>query len=310
MVLNAVGIVLTIFLMIGAGMLLIRLGWLTDEHQQVVSRLVVQVGLPAMIVHNIFTQFTREDLLSSAVGILIPVLSIVAAALVGMLAARAFKIPKARRGVFVCMTAFSNSVFIGVPVSLALFGEKAMPYALMYYIANTSLFWSWGYAMMRGDSGRKASFDLKKLLPLPLTTFLAALALVLLGLKLPVFILDAARYIGGLVTPLSMIFTGMVLMRMLQGGKVHWQKGYALVLVGRFLVAPALLLVTARLFPTAPDFMRNVLLIQSAMPVMSQTPIVAKASGGDEEYAAGGVALTALGSLIAIPAYMALVPYL
>ena len=307
---SAVSIVLTIFLMIGAGMLLVRLGWLTDEHQEVVSRLVVSVGLPAMIVHNIFTQFTREDLMSSAVGILIPVMSIVAAVLFGLLAARAFRIPKARRGVFVCMVAFSNSVFIGVPVSLALFGEKAMPYALMYYIANTSIFWSWGYALMRGDSGQKAKLDIRKILPLPLTTFIVAIALVLVGVSLPTFILDAAKYIGGLVTPLSMIFTGMVLMRMLESGKVRWQKGYALVLVGRFLIAPALLILSTRLFPVAPTLMRNVLLIQAAMPVMSQTPIVAKASGGDEEYAAGGVALTALCSLIAIPAYMALIQYL
>ena len=307
---SAVSIVLTIFLMIGAGMLLVRLGWLTDEHQEVVSRLVVSVGLPAMIVHNIFTQFTREDLMSSAVGILIPVMSIVAAVLVGLLAARAFRIPKARRGVFVCMVAFSNSVFIGVPVSLALFGEKAMPYALMYYIANTSIFWSWGYALMRGDSGQKAKLDIRKILPLPLTTFIVAIALVLVGVSLPTFILDAAKYIGGLVTPLSMIFTGMVLKRMLESGKVRWQKGYALVLVGRFLIAPALLILSTRLFPVAPTLMRNVLLIQAAMPVMSQTPIVAKASGGDEEYAAGGVALTALCSLIAIPAYMALIQYL
>ena len=107
-----------------------------------------------------------------------------------------------------------------------------------------------------------------------------------------------------------MIFTGMVLMRMLESGKVRWQKGYALVLVGRFLIAPALLILSARLFPAAPSLMRNVLLIQAAMPVMSQTPIVAKASGGDEEYAAGGVALTALCSLIAIPAYMAFIQYL
>ena len=307
---SAVSIVLTIFLMIGAGMLLVRLGWLTDEHQEVVSRLVVSVGLPAMIVHNIFTQFTREDLMSSAVGILIPVMSIVAAVLFGLLAARAFRIPKARRGVFVCMVAFSNSVFIGVPVSLALFGEKAMPYALMYYIANTSIFWSWGYALMRGDSGQKAKLDIRKILPLPLTTFIVAIALVLVGVSLPTFILDAAKYIGGLVTPLSMIFTGMVLMRMLESGKVRWQKGYALVLVGRFLIAPALLILSTRLFPVAPTLMRNVLLIQAAMPVMSQTPIVAKASGGDEEYAAGGVALTALCSLIAIPAYMAFIQYL
>ena len=310
MVLNAVGIVLSIFLMIGVGMLLIHLGWLRDEHAEVISRLVVSVGLPAMIVSNIFTQFTREELMTSAVGILIPVVSILVMIVIGLAVARAFRIEKARRGVFVCMAAFSNSVFIGVPVSLALFGEKAMPYALMYYIANTCIFWSWGYALMREDSGQKGALDVKKLLPLPLATFLVCIALVLMGAWLPKFVLDAAKYIGNLVTPLSMIFTGMVLMRMLKSGKVRWQKGYWLVLVLRFAVAPGMLLLTARFFPNAPQLMRNALLIQAAMPVMSQTPIVAKATGGDEEYAAGGVALTALVSLIVIPAYMALVPYL
>ncbi len=310
MVLNAVGIVLSILLMIGLGMLLIQLGWLKDEHAELLSRLVVSVGLPALIVHNLFTQFTREQLLSSAAGILIPFLSIAVTGLAALAAARVFGIPKARRGVFFCMMTFSNSVFIGVPVSLALFGEKAMPYALLYYIANTSLFWSWGYARMRKDAGQTGKLDLKKLFPLPLTAFLVCIVLVLLGVRLPTFILDAAKYVGNLVTPLSMIFTGIVLVRMLKGGKIRWQKGYSLVLIGRFLIAPGLLILTARLFPTAPQLMQNVLLIQAAMPVMSQTPIVAKATGGDEEYAAGGVALTALGSMIAIPALMALVQYL
>jgi predicted permease len=310
MVLNAIGIVLSIFLMIALGMLLIQLGWLKDEHAELISRLVVSVGLPAMIINNLFTQFSREQLLSSAEGVLIPVLSIAATGLVAFAAARAFGIPKARRGVFVCMTAFSNSVFIGVPVSIALFGEEAVPYALLYYAANTSLFWSLGYYLMRGDAGLKGGLELKKIVPLPLATFLVCIALVLLGVKLPGFILDAAKYVGNLVTPLSMIFTGIVLIRMLKSGNVRWQKGYFLVLAGRFVVAPGLLLLTARLFPHAPELMRSALLIQAAMPVMSQTPIVAKACGGDDEYAAGGVALTALGSLVAIPFYMAIVPFL
>lgn len=310
MVLSAVSIVLSIFLMIGLGMLLVHLGWLKDEHAEVVSRLVVSVGLPALIIHNIFTEFSRDNLLSSAVGILVPVISILLTGLVALIAARALKIPRARRGVFVCMVTFSNSVFIGVPVSLALFGAEAIPYALLYYIANTSIFWSWGYAMMRADAGKKGPLDVKKLLPLPLVTFLAAIALVLMGVSLPPFILDAAKYVGNLVTPLSMIFTGMVLIRMLKRGGIRWQKGYASVLLGRFALAPGLLLATARLFPAAPELMRNALIIQAAMPVMSQTPIVAKACGGDDEYAAGGVLVTALFSLLSIPGYMALIPFL
>ena len=99
MVLSAVSIVLTIFLMIALGMALIQLGWLKDEHAEVISRLVVSVGLPALIIHNIFTQFTRDELISSAAGILMAAASLTVTGLVAVLAARAFKIPKARRGV-------------------------------------------------------------------------------------------------------------------------------------------------------------------------------------------------------------------
>ncbi|MDL2205660.1 AEC family transporter [Eubacteriales bacterium OttesenSCG-928-N13] len=311
-VLRAVYVVLTIFVMIGLGMLLSHIGWIKREHTALLSKLVTRVALPAMIIHKLFTQYTRESLIESAPGILAPFVSLLLTLGVAILISRIARIPKGRRGVFCCMFMFSNSVFIGLPVSVALFGEGVAPYTLLYYIANTVLFWSVGHAMMAADGGSKFSLKqpgaLKKLLPLPLITFIGCCLLVLLGLRMPTFILDAAGYVGDLVTPLSMIYTGILLLDMFKSGRFRWHKGYALILGGRFLVAPLLLLLTS-LFIPMPALMRNALLIQAAMPVMSQTPIVAGECGSDAEYAAGGIALTTLCSLIFIPAYMALIQY-
>lgn len=312
MVLQAVYIVLSIFLMIGLGMLLSHLSWIKEEHAGLISRLVVKVGLPGMIISKMFTQYTRESLIESAPGILAPFASLLLSFLLGLLVSRVARVPKGRRGAFCCMFMFSNSVFIGLPVSIALFGEGVVSYTLLYYIANTVLFWSLGHAMLSMDGGKPLfgkDFDARKLLPLPLIVFILSCLLVLLGLRLPSFILDAAKYVGDLVTPLSMIYTGLIIMRMLKAGRFHWHRGYAFMLLGRFVCSPLLLLLTSRFIPM-PQLMRNALLIQAAMPVMSQTPIVAGECGSDAEYAAGGIAISTLCSLIFIPAYMALIPYL
>ena len=306
MVMEAINIVLSIFMMIGLGMLLYHIGWLKSEHEPLLSTLVVRFALPFMIIDNLFSQFTKEGLLSNLVGLLIPWVSLLATWAFGMILARLKNIPKGRRGVFCCMFTFSNSVFIGVPVSLALFGNEALPYTLLYYIANTSLFWSLGHAAMCRDSHQESKLNLKKLLPLPLLVFFASVILILLGIRLPPFVLGASQYIGRLVTPLSMLFIGAMLMRMIKSKMIRWESDYFFVLAGRFLVAPALFLGCSRFIPMTP-LMRNALLIQASMPVMSQTPIVAAAAGADAEYAAGGIAATTLGSLLSLPAYMALI---
>lgn len=310
MVTQAVNIVLTIFLMIGLGMLLTHIGWLRDEHARLLTQLVTRVALPAMIISKVLTQFTRDSLLGSGLGLLVPFLSLLVMLALSALIGRLIRVPAGRVGAFRTMFAFSNSVFIGVPVSMALFGEASVPHAMLYYIANTTLFWSVGYAMLSGDGGVRKRFDWKNLLPLPLIVFFACAALVLIGLSLPKFVMDAAGYVGDLVTPLSMLYLGLVLMRMVRGERLlRWQRGYSWVLLGRFAFSPLLLAAISLLIPV-PTLVRNVLIVQSAMPVMSQISIVAGECGSDAEYAAGGTALSTLFSLIAIPAYMALMPYL
>ena len=347
-VLSAVHIVLSIFLIIGLGMFLVAIGWLKEEHSILLSRLVVKVAMPSMIISNIFANYTRESLASSIVGILIPFLSMIVTMFAGRFVARLFHVPRGRIGVFTCMFTFSNAVFIGVPVSQALFGDEVMPYTLLYYIANTLLFWTIGYAYMRKDGNlpaEKCSFraipkylkakrqnaaaarnpayaparaalsKLSKVLPVPLIAFLLCVGALFAGVQLPKFIMDAAGYVGKLITPLSLMYTGMILMRMLKLRRIRWQKGYEWIVLGRFVAAPLLLIgsvwfvnwtgnFTGLTILHAPELMRDALIIQAAMPVMAQTPIVAAASGSDEEYAAGGIALTTALSLIFIPFYM------
>ena len=118
--------------------------------------------------------------------------------------------------------------------------------------------------------------------------------------------MDAAGYLGNLVTPLSLLFTGAVMARMVRARTFRWEKGYLAATLGRFAVCPALLLLCALPFQL-PAMVRDVLMVQAGMPVMTQTALVAASTGSDEEYAAGGTALTTVLSLLMIPLYMLLI---
>ena len=179
-----------------------------------------------------------------------------------------------RIGSFVAMFSFANSVFIGLPVSKALFGDVAAPLALTYYFSNTSMFWAIGHTLMRRFGDGEAELPKKRSLwsaiPLPLATLVACGLLLLVRFKPPKFFMSACGYVGSIVTPLSLIYTGAIIMRMIRNGHVRWQKGYLAVCLGRFVICPALLLLASAPFGL-PDLMQRVLFMQATMPVMSQT---------------------------------------
>jgi predicted permease len=305
----AVNIVLSILMMIGLGMFLTHIKWLSDENAQLLSNLVIKVALPGMIINNMLTKFTRAGVIEQLPGLLAALASITISLGIGHIAARAAKVPANRRGALVCMFSFSNSIYIGVPVSLALFGPEALPYALMYYIANTTFFWTAGVGMLRRDSGSVPlpgrMSALIRSLPLPLFVFFICMALVLMGVNLSEssFIASAASYIGGMATPRALLFTGILIVRMLRSKHARWERGYELMLIGRFLVSPLLAWGLSALLPIS-TLARNVIVMQAAMPVMAQTSIVAESVGADSEYAAGGLALSTFAALIMIPLYM------
>lgn len=313
MVVSAISIVAVILCIIALGILLARLGWLGEKESALLAKLTTKVALPLMVVSNMYKYFTHDSLVQNASGIAVSMLSIAGLILLGLPVARLARVP-ANRGVFISMFAFSNSVFIGVPVSTALFGEEAVGFALLYYIANTSIFWSVANSMIISDA--KGKFDViatirtqpraffARVLPLPLIAFLVCAVLIYLRIPLPEFVLDAAGYVGNMVTPLSLIYTGAVLMRMIRMGRFQWHWDYIVVVLGRFFLAPAAILGISLLFPTIPMLMRSALIVQASMPVMANIAIVAGSEGADSGYAAGGMVLTTILTAAFLPLLM------
>ncbi|MDR1626338.1 MAG: AEC family transporter [Spirochaetia bacterium] len=299
--------VLTILLMIGGSRILARRNWFPGETIKVMSRLVLQISIPAMMLSSVTSTFTRADIIRMGPALILPFTSISLLYCLGVVAARIFRIPKSRRGVFRANIAFSNTVFVGVPVNVALFGERAAPYVTLYYLVNTILFWTIGVYFIRRDNEaeRVPVFSLKSLrqifTPSVICLFIA-LFCVLCGIALPGFILGSLKYAAALTTPLAMlvIAEGLDL-----GALRRIDREIVIVILSRFILAPLLIFLLLTTMDL-PSLMKKVFLVTAGLPVMTQITLIAKAYGADHESAGTTATVTTAVSLVAIPVYMIL----
>ena len=306
--LRSISGILVILGMILVGFIIGEKGWFDDKSRGLLAKLVTQVALPCYMLYTITQRFTAADLLKMLPALRFPALSMVILLGIATGVARIFAVRQDRRGLFISMFFNSNTIFVGLPINQALFGDASIPYVLIYYMCNTTFFWTLGTYLIQRDGEGEAQFDLKtslkKVFSPPLMGFLLGLVLVMLQIKLPAFLASDLQYLGNLTTPLSMIFIGLSVSHV--GVKqLVLGKDQLLILLGRFLVAP-LLMASIVYWVPLPSLMKQVFIIQSAMPVMTNAPVVARLYGADSDYAAVMVTETTLATMVVIPFLMLL----
>ena len=298
--------VLVILVMIVLGYILAERGWFGENSTKLIARLVTQIALPCYMVSTITMRFNANDLSKMLPDLRFPVISMVILMALAFAIVKVFRIRKSHAGLFSSMFFNSNTVFVGLPINQALFGDDSIPYVLIYYMANTTIFWTLYTYLIQRDGGLKTQLDWKKtvgkIFSPPLMGFIVGVILVLLKAKLPLFIKSDLDYIGNLTVPLSMLFIGISVSH---AGLNHLalHKDNLLVLMGRFLCAPALMFLLV-MPADMPVLMKQVFILQSAMPVMTNAPVVANLYGADSDYAAVMVTETTLISLAVVPILM------
>ena len=211
--LRSISGILVILGMILVGFVIGEKGWFDDKSRGLLAKLVTQVALPCYMLYTITQRFTAPALLKMLPELRFPALSMVILLGIATGVARIFAVRQDRRGLFISMFFNSNTIFVGLPINQALFGDASIPYVLIYYMCNTTFFWTLGTYLIQRDGEGEAQFDLKtslkKVFSPPLMGFLLGLVLVMLQIKLPAFLASDLQYLGNLTTPLSMIFIGL-----------------------------------------------------------------------------------------------------
>lgn len=298
-----------ILFIIGIGFILAKKGWFVADTSALLTKLVMKIALPLYMLCQLEKDFTHDSLLQIAPDLLLPFSSILLAYVVGRIAVKLLHIRQDRQGVFITCFFIANTIFIGLPVNLALFGTQSVPSVMLYYMANTTMFWTLGVYHIVNDStgGEKAMplfslQTLKKVFSPPLLGFLIGLAFILTNIQLPDFLLVSFQYVGNLATPLSLMVIGIE-MSSISLASVHWDRDLVGALCGRFIICPLCVLALLPVIVVTP-MSAQVFTMQASMPAMTQMTVVAKAVGADVKYATQVSFLSVVLGLIVIPLYM------
>ena len=304
--LTSITSIIPIIAIIVLGYILQVKGWFGDDFGPNLSRLIMNVALPASIFVSVMKYLTLDKLISLSGGLLYTFVAFILGYIVAYIAVVLFKVRPGRRGTMINTFVNANTIFIGLPLNVALFGDQALPYFLIYYITNTISTWTLGVYLMTSDSksgqSKKTSkFDWKKLLPAPLVGFLVALLFLILRISIPDFATNTLTYVGNIVTPLSLIYIGIVLAK--AGlNTIRFDKDTIVTLVGRFILAPLIMLLVLKFF--APNMVTaefKTFMIQSATPALAVLPILASQGKGDVEFSTNVVTLSTVLFIVVIP---------
>ena len=304
--LTSITSIIPIIAIIVLGYILQVKGWFGDAFGPNLSRLIMNVALPASIFVSVMKYLTLDKLISLSGGLLYTFVAFILGYIVAYIAVVVFKVRPGRRGTMINTFVNANTIFIGLPLNVALFGDQALPYFLIYYITNTISTWTLGVYLMTSDSKSGQSkeatkFDWKKLLPAPLVGFLVALLFLILRISIPDFATNTLTYVGNIVTPLSLIYIGIVLAK--AGlNTIAFDKDTIVTLVGRFILAPLIMLLVLKFFaPNMATAEFKTFMIQSATPALAVLPILANQGKGDVEFSTNVVTLSTVLFIVVIP---------
>lgn len=281
-------------------------GWFSDSFGPDLSRLIMNIALPASIFVSVMKYLTVDKLISLSEGLVYTFAAFGISYIVAFIAVKVFNVRPGRRGTMINTFVNANTIFIGLPLNVALFGNDAISYFLVYYITNTISTWTLGVYLMTvdsrsGKSSKAARFDWKKLLPAPLLGFLVALLFLVLRIQMPEYATNTLTYIGNIVTPLSLVYIGIVLAK--AGLKtITLDKDTIVTLIGRFILGPvimySILILTAKNMPSA-EF--KTFVVQSATPALAVLPILASQGDGDVEFSTNVVTVSTVMFVVVIP---------
>lgn len=305
--------IVPIITLILIGYLIHRKKRIDDGFNANVSYLVMNIALPASVFISVTKNLTVPELKTLALPLLIGVAAFAVNYVFAFFLMKVTKIPKGRRGIFVNTIVNANTIFIGMPLNEALFGDAAVKYFLVYYVLNTISTWTIGSILIandsKADSLSRGKINLKKILSPPIIGFVIAIAILLSGITIPAMITDTFTYLGNLVTPLSLIYIGVVLSK--AGLKsIHLDRDTVTALLGKFVLSPLVMafsiFVSAKTGMTIDSALRRTLIVQAAVPALTVLPILADEGNGDVEYATNVVTTSTILFIAVIPVVMLL----
>ena len=188
------------FLCAVCGIIMKRRKILPDNAREVLTDLVMNLILPASIIHSFEVEFNMSVLRKFAIILIIAA----AAQVISMVCANLFwnRQPENLKAVFQYGTQVSNAGFLGLPVTEGVLGAEGLMYASVFLIPQRIVMWTAGIAYFTRSTDWKGTF--KKLAKNPcIVAVYIGFFLMLTQFKLPVMVESTLVKLAACTTPLT-----------------------------------------------------------------------------------------------------------
>ncbi|MBR5740341.1 MAG: AEC family transporter, partial [Firmicutes bacterium] len=205
-----------------------------------------------------------------------------------------------------------NNGFIGLPITLAIFGEDKLFYMVFFQMMLTMYIFGPGVLQVHyGDRSKDGNTNVLKMILSPvITAALIGVLILALGISLPEVIIKCLDTIGSATTPLSMIVIGIQLGTSDFKGVIGNRKLISLSVI-KMILTPLITILLVNWLPVNNSIKLVAVFGASFPAAVAATPIAAM-EGKNSQLAAEGVALTTLMSIVTMPitAYIVTLLYL
>ena len=274
------------------------MGIIRKEHDEGIMRVVFSVMMPCFILDKILGSAVLRSgsvvLWSIGLGFGF----IIAGILIGLAVGRMIGLERGTgMRTFALSAGCQNYGFTAAPVIEILWGSSALALLFVHNIGVETAVWSLGVMIMSGERG----ITWRRLMNGPVIAVTIGLTLVTLGLDSHVTGAGrkAMSLIGVGAFPLAILITGCSMIDLVGKEKPSWR-----VIVGssvvRLVLAPLAILSAAKFLPL-PTELRQVLVVQAAMPAGLTSILLARMYGGRPAVAVQIVIATTVLSLLTLP---------
>lgn len=272
--------IIVLFMIVALGFILAKRKIFTEEVGEAFSTFVINFTLPLEIFLRITRDFNKTELIKVFQEILLPLCTVISLFIIGFFLSKVVRVSNKQIGAFILCFASPSAAFIGFPIILGIYGDRGLPYALLYYVLTSLATWTVGVLLLNRDAnltnGVKTKFDVirvfKEVLSPPVLGFLLGGFVVWMGWRIPVLFKSLFGYVGGMTSPMAMLFIGITIY---QTGfkRLKFSKEIIGILLGRYIVAP-LIVIGLSMWLSVSPLMGAVCLIQASLPVSNTVAIL------------------------------------
>ena len=295
-----------VFIIIAAGWIIRRIGWLNEEADATLLRVIVNLLYPCLILDTVLGNPALEKPGNVLLAPLVGFGTVVLGYALCWFAAPLFDAREPRdRRTFAFTTGIYNYGYLALPIAQTRFGKDTSAVVFIHNVGVEIALWTIGIMVISGVMHRGGW---RHIINGPFIAILGAGALHLAGARnwMPAVVMDAVHRLGATAIPLGVLLTGATFadhMRNLSARSRMMTTVGACVL--RLGLLPVLMLAIAIWLP-CPIELRRVIVIQAAMPCAMIPVILAKHYGGDPSLSMRIVLFTSVLGLLTIPFWLQL----